>query len=516
MNNIEKTTENAGKIRNSISTRLGTRLFFRSFGLFLWINTLIIVIAVIALAFYSENRVTSALELLAENGAPEQTIWSNFGNVNVRSLPEPSVQSRADWPFTRYLPFEVQDTVRGFSAVPGGLRNTLQSITYVVGVTTDDGAYEVELRIGRFIVVFFHAFVALMVLELIMLLSQLVNDRKMIRKSLEPISEFAKAAQSFSEFNKQFNHEKMMALAGTLDGIDAGHLDARIQLDDVHEELRNVADAINGMLDRINESYAAQARFVSDASHELRTPIAVIQGYANLLDRWGKEDEKTLTESITAIKDEAESMKELVEQLLFLARGDSNRISLFEESIVLTDIVEEVVNEMRMLGTVQSINIATDSTTVMADRALIKQALRILVDNAIKYTDPDGQITIAVGTDGSTARLSVEDTGIGISPDILPNVFDRFIRADESRTRATGGAGLGLSIAQWIATRHNGHMEVLSREGIGTKITFVLPSIVETMDIVTVDDIMAQPEIVSDAGADSEKNDKDDEDVIYL
>ncbi|MCL2366078.1 MAG: HAMP domain-containing histidine kinase [Oscillospiraceae bacterium] len=516
MNNIEKTTENAGKIRSSIANRLGVKLFFRLLGIFFGLNIMIIIIAALALAFYSENRVTSALELLIEHEAPEQGVWSDFAGIRVRALPELSVGGDVDWPFTRYLPFDIQQTVRGFRAQPGGLQRTLHSITYVVGIATDDGAFEVELHIGRFIIVFFYALVVLMVLEFIVLLSQIVDDRKMIRKSLEPISEFAKAAQSFSEINQQFNHEKMMALAGKLDGIDAGHLDARIQVDDMHEELRNVADAINGMLDRINESYAAQARFVSDASHELRTPIAVIQGYANLLDRWGKEDVKTLTESVTAIKDEAESMKELVEQLLFLARGDSNRISLVEEHILLADIIEEVVSETQMLGAKQSINVSTDKTTVLADRTLIKQALRILVDNAIKYTDSDGQITIAATHDGVYAKLSVEDNGIGISPDVLPNVFDRFVRADESRARATGGAGLGLSIAQWIAARHKGHMEVLSREGIGTKITFVLPAMIEHMDIVTVDDTVFQSEVVSEAAFHSDLPPQSDDHVIHL
>jgi signal transduction histidine kinase len=380
--------------------------------------------------------------------------------------------------------------VRGFHANPAGFRGTLQSINYVVGVLTSYGAYEVKINIGTFIYYFVIAFFILLITQLLTILSKTVSDRKMIRKSLDPISEFARAAQNISDVNKQLNHEKMMALAGRLDGIDAGHLDARIQIDDMHEELKNVAEAINGMLDRINESYAAQARFVSDASHELRTPIAVIQGYANLLDRWGKEDEKTLTESITAIKDEAESMKELVEQLLFLARGDSNRISLFEERVILADIIHEVVGEMRMLGTTQNITVSSDGAVILADRALIKQALRILVDNAIKYTDSDGQISISATHNGAEARLSVEDNGIGISPDILPNVFDRFVRADESRARATGGAGLGLTIAQWIAARHKGHMEVLSREGIGTKITFVIPALIDAIDPIA--DVHAQ------------------------
>jgi len=132
-----------------------------------------------------------------------------------------------------------------------------------------------------------------------------------------------------------------------------------------------------------------------------------------------------------------------------------------------------------MLDNGHVFRITESDVAIMADRALIKQAFRILVDNAIKNTDQDGEITISASSDTESARLSVSDNGIGISPEILPYVFDRFVRADESRTRATGGAGLGLSIAQWIAARHNGHIEVLSREGIGTRMTLVLPAMVE-------------------------------------
>jgi len=481
MNKIDK-TEPVGKIRSSITNKLQLKIFFRLFCIFIGLNIMIIIIASFALAFYSENKVVGAIELTLEHSPSEIGPWMDFLGTNVYSLESLSVEGRLNWPFTRYLPFDVDYTVRGFRAQPGGFRDTIQSIDYIVGIATAGRAYEVHVNIGSFIYYFVIAFFILLIAQFLILLSQTVDDRKMIRKSLDPISEFARTAQNISDINKQLDHEKMIALAGRLDGIDAGHLDARIQVDDMHEELKNVADAINGMLDRINESYAAQARFVSDASHELRTPIAVIQGYANLLDRWGKEDEKTLTESITAIKDEAESMKELVEQLLFLARGDSNRISLFEERIILSDIIDEVVGEMRMLGTTQNIFVSANGNVILADRALIKQALRILVDNAIKYTDKDGQIIIAETSDGKGARLSVEDNGIGISPDILPNVFDRFVRADESRARATGGAGLGLSIAQWIAARHKGHMEVLSREGIGTKITFIIPALIEVIE----------------------------------
>jgi len=476
-----KRTTEPGKLRSSITNKLNAKLFFRLLGLFITFNVLICIIASVALAFYCESKVISALELLQEHEPPASGEWMAITGFGIRSLPHASGNTLINWPFTRYLPYEIDTAYRGFRATQDGVSNTIRSITYVVHVGFDNKNYEVDIRIGTFILYFLYAFIALTVFEILTLTSRTINDRRMIRKTLDPIAELARAAQTLNEVNKQLDHEKMLALAGKLDGIDAGRLDTRIQIDDLQEELKNVAVAINGMLDRINESYAAQARFVSDASHELRTPIAVIQGYANLLDRWGTEDKKALTESVTAIKDEAENMKDLVEQLLFLARGDSNRINMILERVELSALVEEVLNETRMIDDGHKFNIKCSETTVMADRGLIKQALRILVDNAIKYTDNEGEIVISATADDGKARLSVSDNGIGINPEVLPYVFNRFVRADESRTRATGGAGLGLSIAQWITARHKGYMEVLSREGIGTRITLILPEAEETL-----------------------------------
>jgi len=492
MNNNEsintKPNESGGKIRSSITNKLNRKLFFRLFGLFISFNILICVIAGVALAFYCENKVISALEMLPNNEPPVTGEWMNLTGLSVRTLYAPSVDGSTNWPFSRYLSYEPEAIHRGFRATQDGFSNTIRSLAYIVNATYGERIYEIEVRIGTFILYFSYALMALIAFELLTLVSRTIDDRKMIRKTLDPIAELAKAAESLNAINRQLDREKAMALPGILDGIDAGRLDTRIQIDELQDELKNVAIAINGMLDRINESYAAQARFVSDASHELRTPIAVIQGYANLLDRWGTEDEKALLESVTAIKDEAESMKDLVEQLLFLARGDSNRINMVVEQIELSGLVEDVINESRLIDDRHEFKVTCSKVTVAADRGLLKQALRILVDNAIKYTDIGGEITISASSEGDTARLSVSDSGIGIKPEILPNVFDRFVRADESRTRATGGAGLGLSIAQWIAIRHNGHLEVLSREGIGTRITLVLPVSIEVSTDVSTDD----------------------------
>ena len=196
--------------------------------------------------------------------------------------------------------------------------------------------------------------------------------------------------------------------------------------------------------------------------------------YANLLDRWGKHDPQALQESIDAIKEEAANMKELVEQLLFLARGDNNRMPLQIERIDLADTAQTVVKEARMIDGGHDFVVDVESTFVEGDPGLIKQALRILVDNAIKYTPAGGEIKVAVKQQGDQVRMTVQDNGIGIPPEAVPYIFDRFYRADESRARSTGGTGLGLSIAKWIVERHGGHFEVLSREDVGTRITIVL------------------------------------------
>jgi len=470
----------AGRIRYSIASKLNRKMFFRVCGLFISINVIICVITFVGLWLYSERRIVSTAVLLEAMDSAEDGEWQKISGIKAIQYPYANAVSDYDltWPFPVLRLHEYMDQIysRGFRAAPDGFENTLRSIDYVVTIRFGDIMQEISLNIGPFILYFVYLFFVLLAFELLTLLSRTFKDRRMVRRTLDPIAELARAAQTLNDVNRQLDHEMTMALAGKLDGIDAGRLDTRIPIDGLQDELKNVAVAINGMLDRINESYAAQARFVSDASHELRTPIAVIQGYANLLDRWGKEDEKALAESVDAIKDEAGNMKDLVEQLLFLARGDSNRIRLSEERIKLSELIDEVAGEARMLNDTFEFKSMSDDADILADRALIKQALRVLIDNSIKYTDPGGEITISSARNGDSVRISVADTGIGIRPDVLPRVFDRFVRADESRARATGGAGLGLSIAQWIVARHNGHMDVVSREGIGTRISMVLPA----------------------------------------
>ncbi|MCL2057664.1 MAG: HAMP domain-containing histidine kinase [Oscillospiraceae bacterium] len=273
-------------------------------------------------------------------------------------------------------------------------------------------------------------------------------------------------------------NEPALKLSGAIDTINTiteRHLDKRISIEDERVELKGLASAINGMLDRLDAAYQAQLRFVSDASHELRTPISVIQGYANLLDRWGKNDERTLQESIDAIKNEAESMKELVEQLLFLTRGENQSIMLHMEDVDVAVLIDEVTREAIMIDEAHEYQSKTgEGLYIRGDYQLLKQALRILVDNSVKFTPPGGRIAISSAKSGSRPGyldIIVRDSGAGISEDALPHIFDRFFKADESRARSTGGTGLGLAIAKWIIDSHQGVIEVVSRKDAGTRFT---------------------------------------------
>lgn len=258
--------------------------------------------------------------------------------------------------------------------------------------------------------------------------------------------------------------------------ISARQLDTRLNVVDSHDELKDLAETFNEMLDRIQASYEQQNQFVSDASHELRTPIAVIQGYANLLRRWGMEEKEVLEESVAAIKNEADNMKDLVEKLLFLARADKNTQKLQKSCFSMNELVDEVVKETKMIDNEHNlINELNENFTVDGDRGLIKQALRIFMDNSMRYTPSGGTIKISSFLKSNRVMLIVEDSGTGIAEADLPHIFNRFYKCDRSRTREGGGTGLGLSIAKWIIEKHNGTIGAESALGKGTKMIMTLP-----------------------------------------
>lgn len=300
------------------------------------------------------------------------------------------------------------------------------------------------------------------------------RNAKLIRSLLAPLEAMGETADLLSQ--PDLKPEDLEWLIRRLDQINVSHLSSRVNLPQSSQELEGLTRAINAMLERIDQGYQAQARFVSDASHELRTPISVIQGYANLLNRWGKDNPAARQEAIDAIVQESDSMARMVEQLLFLVRGDNDTQVVQLEQVDLTLIADEVVRETRLVETGRTIRCRLEPVVLVeADPRLVKQAYRILVDNARKYTPEGGELVLSLTQTQGNARLAVSDNGPGIPKEDLSKVFRRFYRADQSRNRQTGGTGLGLSIAAWIAQRHGGWIQADSRPGVGSRFTLVLP-----------------------------------------
>ena len=292
-------------------------------------------------------------------------------------------------------------------------------------------------------------------------------ERRRTAEILAPLKELAVKADELSRL--EFGEDKYQLLEDAITQLDEG---GKLSLRD--SELVGIEAAINNLLTRIRESNRQQARFVNDASHELRTPIAVIGGYADMLERWGKDDEKVLNESIAAIRTETARMKHLVEQLLFLARGDSGKTQLQLEETDAGALLREAYEESVMIDEnhVYRLRESGEALPVQADQGLLKQAVRILLDNAAKYTAKGDEIILSSGRQDGHVYLQVQDTGIGMAEADVEHMFERFYRADEARSFE--GTGLGLSIAKWIVDKHGGHFEIVSREDLGTRIRIVL------------------------------------------
>lgn len=249
----------------------------------------------------------------------------------------------------------------------------------------------------------------------------------------------------------------------------------RVPVTTHRDELSHLATTFNEMLEALAQAYQSQQRFVSDASHELRAPLTAIQANLELIERRPDLRPEDQREAITEASKEARRLARLVSDLLALARADAG-VPLREETVELDRLLLEVVSEAHRLGDSQRITVDRIEPVVLrGDPDRLKQLLVILVDNAIKYTPPDGEITLGLVLADHTASLSVRDTGAGIPAEDLPHVFERFYRADPARARDPSGTGLGLSIAQWIARQHGGDIVLESAVGNGTLARVQLP-----------------------------------------
>lgn len=256
--------------------------------------------------------------------------------------------------------------------------------------------------------------------------------------------------------------------------VVAEDLSKRIDYDGPQDELGYLITTFNGMIRRLDKLFNSQRRFVADVSHELRTPITAIQSHLDLIERYGlKADDP----SLKAVRSETQRMSRLVGDLLMLAQADLGYLPIVESDVQLDSLVLEIFEQALILskGNVRVHLGNLDTALVTGDADRLKQLLLNLVTNGIKYSPEGSKLTISLDTDEHFAHVHVADTGEGIPPEDLPNIFDRFYRVDKARARAQGGAGLGLSIAKWIAEAHHGDITVESVEGEGTTFTLHLP-----------------------------------------
>lgn len=286
------------------------------------------------------------------------------------------------------------------------------------------------------------------------------------RAALRPIDQISETAQSI---------------------VHAEDLSRRVPVPEPADELQRLAVTINDLLARLEGLFSAQRRFVADVSHELRTPLAAMQGNLDVLSRGAARDPQLLAESLTDMRSEVNRMIRMVNDLLLLAQSDSG-VKLRREPVELDTLLLEVHREMRPLAAGIQLRLGhEDQLTVVGDRDRIKQALLNLAVNAIQHTPQGGTVTLSLDQADGFARMSISDTGAGIDPADLPFIFDRFYRADQTRTRSSGGAGLGLAIVKWIAEAHGGNVTVTSELGQGSTFAFLLPMSTEGIPTVTLE-----------------------------
>lgn len=241
------------------------------------------------------------------------------------------------------------------------------------------------------------------------------------------------------------------------------------------DEIGQLISAFNRTLERLESLFNTQRRFLADVGHELRTPLTVIKGNTSLMRRMGCGDE----ESLTSIESEVDRLTRLVGDLLLLAQAESGKIPMARQLVELDTLLLEVMGQMSVLArdrlTLQLGEI--DQVLVCGDRDRLKQVLVNLLGNAINYTPKGGSVVVGLAKVQNQARLTIRDNGPGIPPEDLPHIFERFYRAEKSRTRSRDGKGfgLGLSIAYWIVRNHNGRIDVDSKVGVGTTFIVWLP-----------------------------------------
>jgi heavy metal sensor kinase len=276
------------------------------------------------------------------------------------------------------------------------------------------------------------------------------------RRNLAPLNSMAEQARRITHSNLETRLEPGAAAA---------------------EELATLSGSFNELLARLDQSFDHMRRFVADASHELRTPISIIRGEADVTlahERSAAEYKQALA----LVLDESRRLSRLVDDLLNLARADAGRVKLRVEEFYLNELLAECCRSAQTLAGQRGIALEYlphDDLAFRGDEELVRRMVMNLIDNAIRYTPEGGRVTVALDARDGDVAIRISDTGRGIAPEVVPHVFERFYRGDKARSRQDGGFGLGLAIVKWIADSHRGAVEVASTPGAGSTFTVTLP-----------------------------------------
>ena len=270
----------------------------------------------------------------------------------------------------------------------------------------------------------------------------------------------------------------LIDLADVARTIDIGELRRRLPNRGVRDELDVVATAFNDTLARLEHAVGEMRQFSTALAHELRTPLAALRGEAELAMRHPGSAED-IHRRFASQLEEIDKLKRLIDQVLTLARAEAGEIRLISEPIDLDELTGALVDSLEPVAQEKGVALRFEAAgarvVVAGDPGWLERLILNLLDNAIKFTPTAGIISVRVSHDGESARLTVRDTGIGITPELMPHIFERFFRADPARSSGVEGVGLGLSLAQWIVDRHHGRISIESQPGKGSTFTIFLP-----------------------------------------
>ena len=265
--------------------------------------------------------------------------------------------------------------------------------------------------------------------------------------------------------------------------ISAENLEQRLPIANPHDELGRLASTFNALLVRLDDSFAAQRRFMADASHELRTPLSVMQTATGVTLAQSTRDESEYREGLRVIDEQVRRLTKIVQEMFTLARADAGGLELHHSNFYLDEMILETSRAAEILAIRKDVKIAVgrlSETPYRGDEGLLRQMLLNLLDNAIKHTLPGGSVSLKLQQHASQYEIIVSDTGLGIPLEAQSHIFERFYHVDKARSRNettedSGGAGLGLSIAKWIAEAHRGALKLQHSDQTGTTFVASLP-----------------------------------------